>query len=343
MKTPSSAVEGRQNPLDVRKLSLLTQVLGINALLVTATVFLATVAFDLQLGTGAAKGREFLVLVLAVLVTLLANSFLLRRRFEPLERLISAMEQADLTARTGRAISSADDSQEVRRLHVTFNRMLDRLEAERREGARGVVRAQEQERQRLAQDLHDEVNQALTAILLRLEAALAAAPAPLRRELETTKELTTRAMEELLHLARELRPTALDDHGLLAALRTQVRDFGEQTGIDAEFRRQGEVPRLTDEQQLVLYRVTQESLSNVAQHADATRVLVELSSIGRIVLRIADDGRGVPGGASGHAKGREGGLGLSGMRERAVLVGGHLSIHSSEGAGTTVTLTMSPT
>ena len=325
----------------MRKLSLLTQVLGINALLVTATVFLATVAFDLQLGTGAAKGREFLVLVLAVLVTLLANSFLLRRRFEPLERLISAMEQADLTARTGRASSTTDDSEEVRRLHVTFNRMLDRLEAERREGARGVVRAQEQERQRLAQDLHDEVNQALTAILLRLEAALAEAPPPLRRELETTKELTTRAMDELLHLARELRPTALDDHGLLAALRTQVRDFGEQTGIDAEFRRQGEVPRLTDEQQLVLYRVTQESLSNVAQHADASHVLVELSSIGRIVLRIADDGRGVPGGASGYAKGREGGLGLSGMRERALLVGGHLSIHSTEGAGTTVTLTMS--
>jgi len=325
----------------VRKLSLLTQVLGINALLVTATVFVATVAFDLQLGTGASQRREFLVLVLAVLVTLLANSFLLRRRFEPLERLISAMEQADLTAQSGRADSSEADSQEVQRLHATFNRMLNRLEAERREGARGVVRAQEQERQRLAQDLHDEVNQALTAILLRLEAALPEAPPGLRRELETTKALTTRAMEELLHLARELRPTALDDHGLLAALRTQVHNFGEQTGIDAEFRRQGEVPRLTDDQQLVLYRVTQESLSNVAQHAGASRVLVELSSIGRIVLQIADDGCGLAGGASGFAKGREGGLGLSGMRERAVLVGGNLSIHSTEGAGTTVTLTMS--
>jgi two-component system sensor histidine kinase UhpB len=324
----------------VKKLSMLTQILGINALLVTVTVFVATVAFDLELGTGASQRREFLVLLLAVLVTLLANSFLLRRRFEPLERLISAMEQADLTTTGGRADSGEGGSLEVQRLNATFNRMLDRLEAERREGARGVVRAQEQERQRLAQDLHDEVNQALTAILLRLEAALPDAPPALRRELETTKALTSRAMEQLLGLARELRPAALDDHGLLAALRTQVRDFSEQTGIDAEFRRQGVVPRLTDEQQLAIYRVTQESLSNVAQHADAGRVLVELSSIGRIMLRISDDGRGVPGGAGGFTKGREGGLGLSGMYERAVLVGGNLSIYSTEGAGTTVTLTM---
>jgi two-component system sensor histidine kinase UhpB len=321
----------------VKKLSMLTQILGINALLVTVTVFVATVAFDLELGTGASQRREFLVLLLAVLVTLLANSFLLRRRFEPLERLISAMEQADLTTTGGRADSGEGGSLEVQRLNATFNRMLDRLEAERREGARGVVRAQEQERQRLAQDLHDEVNQALTAILLRLEAALPDAPPALRRELETTKALTSRAMEQLLGLARELRPAALDDHGLLAALRTQVRDFSEQTGIDAEFRRQGVVPRLTDEQQLAIYRVTQESLSNVAQHAGAGRVDVELSSVGRTILRVRDDGQGFT--SLPRANGRAH-LGLSGMRERALLVGGRLNIYSEPGEGTTIELTM---
>jgi two-component system, NarL family, sensor histidine kinase UhpB len=324
----------------MKRLSLFSQILAINALLVTATVFVASVAVDLSV-SDAGRHREFLVLVLALLVTLLANALLLRRRLRPLGRLISAMEEADLTSGAGRIEATRADPDEVVRLQAAFNRMLDRLEAERRDAARSVLRAQEQERQRLAQDLHDEVNQALTAILLRLEAAAQAAPPELRRELQTTKDLATQAMEELLHLARELRPTALDDHGLLPALRTQVSNFAERTGIDAHFRRRGDVPWLTDEQQLVLYRVTQESLSNIAQHAGAHRVIVELSSIGRLVLRISDDGRGLVGGANGKAPDRQGGLGLSGMRERALLAGGELSIHSTEGRGTIVTLTMS--
>ena len=140
-------------------------------------------------------------------------------------------------------------------------------------------------------------------------------------------------MDELLNLARELRPTALDDHGLLPALRQQVRDFTERTGIHADFQRRGPVPPLSDDQQLVIYRVTQESLSNVAQHAHASSVEVELSFVGRTVLRIADDGRGVNGA-------RNGGLGLSGMRERALLVGGTLDVRSTRGKGTTVILAM---
>ena len=323
----------------MKRLSLFSQILAINALLVTGTVFVASVAVDLSVGDAGTR-REFAVLVVALLVSLLANALLLRRRFQPLERLIRSMEEADLTSGGGRVQAARSDADEVIRLQAAFNRMLDRLENDRREGARNVLRAQEQERQRLAQDLHDEVNQALTAILLRLEAATQDAPPPLRRELETTKHLATQAMEELLHLARELRPTALDDHGLLPALRTQVSDFAEQTGIDAQFHRRGDVPSLTAEQQLVLYRVTQESLSNIAQHADARKVSVELSSIGRIVLRIADDGRGLDGVADGRPRGARGGLGLSGMRERALLVGGELSIHSGEGSGTVVTLTM---
>jgi two-component system sensor histidine kinase UhpB len=170
--------------------------------------------------------------------------------------------------------------------------------------------------------------------MLRLQASIQEATPELRRELRETQRLAGQAMEELLNLARELRPTALDDHGLLPALRGQVRDFADRTGIHADFRRRGEVPPLTDDQQLVIYRVTQESLSNVAQHAAANHVTVELSFVGRTVLRIADDGRGVQGE-------RNGGLGLTGMHERALLVGGDLDIHSANGRGTTVTLTMS--
>src|SRR6185437_13212719 len=152
---------------------------------------------------------------------------------------------------------------------------------------------QERERRRIAQDLHDEVNQALTAVSLRLQASIAHAPEDLRRELTETKRLAGQAMEELLALARQLRPAVLDDLGLLPALKTQVRDFGDQTGIQAAFNVRGTISELPPDQQLVVYRVTQESLSNVAQHSGAGKVDVELSfEDPGTRLRIADDGRG---------------------------------------------------
>jgi two-component system sensor histidine kinase UhpB len=200
-----------------------------------------------------------------------------------------------------------------------------------------VLRAQEQERSRIAQDLHDEVNQALTGILLRLEATMSDAPPHLVAELADTKALATQAMEELLHLARELRPTALDDHGLVPALASQIASFGERTGIRSRFQPpMGQLPRLSDEEQLVIYRVTQESLSNIVQHAGATRVDVELNTVGRTVLRVRDDGKGFE---SRNGRGRNR-LGVSGMRERALLVGGNLAIFSTPGEGTTIELTM---
>ena len=161
------------------------------------------------------------------------------------------------------------------------------------------------------------------------------APPELERELGETKRLAAQAMDELLHFARELRPTALDDHGLLPALHAQVRDFGERTGIEAEFRRYGAIPHLSDEQQLVIYRVTQESLSNVAQHSRARHVRVELSFTGRTVLKVRD-GRGF----TAMTRARNGGLGLSGMRERALQIDGRLAIRSDTRSGTLVELVM---
>ncbi len=304
--------------------SLFSQVLGVNLLLVAATVILtATVA----------GGRESPPLIAGALVaTLAGNALLLRRRFLPLDELASTMERVDLGKSEGR-VPVRGGSDEVTRLTASFNRMLARLEVERRQAGMAAVRAQERERQRIAQDLHDEVNQALTAVLLRLEASMHHAPPGLHDELQETKRLATQAMEELLQIARQLRPTVLDDHGLLAALHTQVSDFSEQTRIRTQFAAKGTPPRLTPEQQLALYRVTQESLSNVAQHAGASKVDVELSFVGRTMLTITDDGRGF-------ARRREGGLGLSGMRERALLAGGQLAIWSEDGNGTRVELTI---
>jgi two-component system sensor histidine kinase UhpB len=275
------------------------------------------------------------VLGLALVATLLGNWLLLRRRFIPLERLISAMEQVDL-ASANQQLAACDrvDSAEAHRLEAAINRMLTRIVASRREAGRAAVQAQERERRRIAQDLHDEVNQALTAVSLRLQASIEHAPDDLRHELTETKRLAGQAMEELLALARQLRPAVLDDLGLLPALKTQVRDFADQTGIQAAFNVHGPVLELAPEQQLVVYRVTQESLSNVAQHSGAGKVEVELSfEEPGTRLRIADDGRGF-------TERREGGLGLSGMRERALLAGGQLSILSGQGRGTRVELTL---
>jgi two-component system sensor histidine kinase UhpB len=305
----------------------------VNLLLVAATVLIAALVVDAHFTT-VIRGREMFVLALAVVATFAGNWLLLRRRFEPLDDLISTMEHVDLAQ--PHAIASAaprTDNSEVERLDHAFHRMISRLEAERREAGRAAISAQERERRRIAQDLHDEVNQALTAVSLRLQASIEHAPAELQSELIETKRLSSQAMEELLTLARQLRPAILDDHGLIPALQAQVRDFGDQAGIRATFNARGAPARLTPEQQLVIYRVTQESLSNIAQHSGAGRVDVELSFIGRTLLRISDDGQGFEGP-------RDGGLGLSGMRERALLAGGQLGIWSGAGQGTRIELTI---
>jgi two-component system sensor histidine kinase UhpB len=320
----------------MRQRTLLTQVLAVNTLLVGLVAFVAAIVARDRLQE-ATSLQGLLMIGLAVLSAILLNSILLRRRLAPIDRLVETMSHVDLASPGMRAAASPGASREVERLTADFNRMLERLEQERREAGRAVLRAQEEERSRIAQDLHDEVNQALTAILLRLEATIADAPEGLRDELRESKQLVAQAMDELLVLARQLRPTALDDHGLVPALASQISDFGDRTGIRSSFANHGPLPMLSDEEQLVLYRVTQESLSNIAQHSGAGKVDVELSTVGRTVLRVRDDGNGFKGAPRSNGRAH---LGLSGMRERALLVGGELSIFSQPGGGTTIELTM---
>jgi two-component system, NarL family, sensor histidine kinase UhpB len=312
--------------------SLLAQVVAVNLFVIAATALIATLLVDERLHSF--EPSQALVFGMAIAATSLGNWVLLRRRFDPLDRLISAMEAIDLAAPQPPASSpTANKSADVQRLEAAFQRMIGRLEAERRRAGRAAIQAQERERHRIAQDLHDEVNQALTAVSLRLQATIEQAPEDLRGELVETKRLATQAMQELLTIARQLRPAVLDDHGLTAALHSQVRQFADQTGIVASFDASGPPGKLTPEQQLVLYRVTQESLSNIAQHAHASHVEVHLSINGTTVLRISDDGRGFEGE-------RTGGLGVPGMRERALLVGGQLTISPAEPVGTRVELTL---
>jgi two-component system sensor histidine kinase UhpB len=315
----------------MRKPALATQILAINALLITATGLAAIGVARLSLYDVVGR-RQALVLVAGILGAVLVNGVVLRRRFAPLEKLIDLMERIDLTRPGVRAEVPEADSADVIRLVQGFNRMLGRLEDERSRTAAAVLQGQESERARLARDLHDECNQALTGVLLRLQATMQHAPEHLQAELRDTKEVATAAMEELLRLARELRPAALDDHGLQAALRTQLHRFTDQTGVPADLRIYDELADLAEHEQTVVYRVVQESLSNVARHAQASHVVVELGrDHGRPVVRVADDGVGFTGPTGD-------GIGLVGMRERARLARGRLEVQSSAGRGTVVEL-----
>jgi two-component system, NarL family, sensor histidine kinase UhpB len=315
--------------------SLAGQVLAVNVLLVVATLFAASAAANLNLDLHDER-LSFLLLALTILLVLLVNMMMLRRRFLPLERLIASIEAIDPAA-PGELTLPSDprESEEVNRLAASFRRMLGRIEDERRRSGRLVLRTQEEERRRLARDLHDEVNQALTAILLRLEALSQAAPPELSGELVELKRLVNQAMNELLQLARQLRPTALDDHGLLPAMVSQVRRFAAQTGIKADLSTRGENTPLEPDEEIAVYRIAQEALANIARHAEATVVEVGLrTDENGVELTVRDDGRGFePTRAAGGA-----GLGLGGMAERARLVGGELTIESQPGTGTELCL-----
>ncbi len=320
----------------LNRTSLSKQILTVNAALTAATVLAVTVAFrsgiDTTVGT-----RRLDLLVAATLATVLVNGFVLRRRFAPLERLIDAMEQIDSSQGSARPVLPPGETDEVIRVHHAFDRMLDRLDDERNRTAGAVLRGQEAERTRIARDLHDEANQALTGVLLRLQASAERAPEELRAELRETREAVAQAMTELLQLARDLRPTALDDLGLAAALRTKISEFSKRTGVAAELDLPAGIDDLGADEQIVIYRVVQESLSNVAQHARAGYVHVALEhGAGGTTARVTDDG-------CGFAPSPGDGLGLTGMRERAVLVGGSLDVRSRPGAGTSIELRLGET
>src|SRR4051794_11880545 len=313
-----------------RRESLVGQVVAINVLLVVAVLFAATAAAGLDLAVSDQRLRYGAVAI-SILLLLIVNMILLRRRFSPLESLIARLEEIDPAQPTAQFVIPRTTVEEVERLAIAFRRLLRRIEDERRRSGRLVLRAQEEERRRLARDLHDEVNQALTAILLRLQALSEEAPDELASQIRELKNLVNQAMEELLRLARQLRPASLDDLGLIAALEGQLARFSEQTGIQAVLHSEGAPEAISEEQQTVIYRVVQEALSNTAQHSGATFVDFELRVFPShgVELRVRDNGQGF----NSAAQAEGGGIGLAGMAERARLVGGELSVTSAPGTG----------
>jgi two-component system sensor histidine kinase UhpB len=241
------------------------------------------------------------------------------------------MSKVDLLRPGHRATGFERSSSEVLALADAFNAMLARLEEERRQSSARALAAQEDERRRIARELHDEIGQTLIAVALRAEHAAEDA-ADGRGTLDQLAETVQHTLEDVRRISRELRPEALDELGLVNALIALCSRVEQQSTLRVHRRLRGPLPPLSPDVELAIYRIAQEALTNVVRHSGASEVTLALSvSDGELVLTLSDNGHGLPDPVS------EGG-GLAGMRDRALLIGGELDIESADGGGVSVTL-----
>ncbi|MGW4408256.1 HAMP domain-containing sensor histidine kinase [Nonomuraea sp. NPDC004702] len=307
--------------------ALFRRLFVINALVFAAGTFVlalspATVSSPVLL-------TEIPVLLIGLALILAANAFLVRASLAPLTSLTALMRRVDLLHTHDRLPAGNRD---LRGVTDTFNQMLDRLEEERSVASAQALAAQEAERGRIARELHDEIGQSLTVALLALKRVRDRAPAELADELGHAQEAIRTSLDEVRQVAHRLRPGVLEDLGLTSALTALATDLSQTGTVEVTRRLAAGLPPLSSEVELVLYRIAQESLTNVARHAQATRATLTLTpDDGDLVLRVTDDGRGGIG---------EPGAGIRGMHERALLIGARLSVHSPPGGGTEIVLTV---
>jgi two-component system sensor histidine kinase UhpB len=308
-------------------LSLFWRVFAVNAGLlgaIAALLLFSPVEIDAPI-----KATQALIVVGGLAITLATNAVLLRRAFAPLARLARRMDTVDLL-RPGQSlpVSTGD---EVGRVVAAFNQMLDRLESERHENARRVLAAQEAERLGIARDLHDEVGQLLTGALLQLNSIGDTAPTR-DAEIEPAREAVRLAVDEVRRISSELRPETLEHLGLVSALTELATTFQRVSGVQVERRFDDSLPPLPADVELAVYRIAQESLTNVVRHSEARHVTIVLErGLDSVVLRVVDDGRGFDGPPVEHG-------GLRSMRERAVAIGGPLAIEQGAAGGVAVRL-----
>ena len=316
-----------------RALSLLWWVFLANSAVLVVALLLLTysqIEIDAPIESG-----EFALLLAGFVVLVALNLVLLRRVLAPLFRLTEVMSSVD-PDRPGRRLTVVDPrSAEGQAMAHAFNAMLDRLETARREAARTALAAQEAERLRVAQELHDEIGQTLTAVTIQAERAADSDPALASQALLRVAHAVRESLDEVRRIARELRPEALDDLGLVNALIALCSRMDAQDGPRVRRDLQGTLPAMSADVELVIYRIAQESLTNALRHSGAGSVTVSLGADARTVtLAVADDGEGMPGQLP------PGTAGIAGMRERAMLVGGRLAIGSRRGQGTEVRLSI---
>lgn len=287
-------------------------------------------------------GNDVLRFIAAGLIfTLVVNFALLRVAFAPLFRLhsvIEAVRSGEFTARSPQIPGDPD----VSRLTEAFNLMLDRLNDYRQSVSSQILRALEDERKRIARELHDETSQALTSIIIAQEMVEQGLPEgdPLRDRVRFAREYTLRTLDEIRRLTFDLRPSILDDLGLVPAIRWYLKNRLAADGLHIylEVAPEAEEVRLPEETEITLFRIVQEALTNVRKHSRATEVTVRIwLTPGRLHARVADNGIGFNTEEAFHADARGRGLGLLGMRERAALVkGANLRVESTSGRGSVV-------
>ena len=301
-----------------RYVSLIWRVAILNAGLLVAVVAVTLLVLAPRKFSSFALD-EAAVLVAALALVALGNLMLLRRVVRPLAQLTELARRVDLS-RPGVRMPDATPSSEAGELALTFNAMLARLEAERREATGRVLAGQEAERLRIAQELHDQIGQELTAVLLGLARVRNLAPAELAGPLAEIQETVRGSLEDVRRIALELRPEALDELGLVSALAVLGTRFSERSGLAVTQRIDDDLPALGPDTELVVYRVAQEGLTNVARHSGAATATLTVARDGAdLIVEVVDAGRGLPAGAP------QGG-GIKGMRERAALVGGRLAL-----------------
>jgi len=282
------------------------------------------------------------MLIVGFCGSVLINAAVLTLALQPLhalERTVDRVAAGDLSARAQPVLFRDPD---VERLGETLNTMLDVLGEHRallQKLSEQVLEAQEDERKRIARELHDETAQALTTLLIRLKILeRARSETEMRGQINELRELTAETLEAVRSLAVELRPATLDDLGLIAALEAYTDSYATRIPLPVEFSAQGfddQTNRLPPQIELVLYRVVQEALTNVAKHSGAAHVRVTLRlNMQEAVAVVADDGHGFD--VEDVMRSRERGLGLFGMQERLALVQGQLVIDSAPGRGTRI-------
>jgi two-component system sensor histidine kinase UhpB len=300
-------------------------VLGVSAVLLIATPVRITPKI---------AAAEAALVVAGFLAMAAISLLLLRGVLAPVRRLAAVMGEID-PANPGRRLDEREARYgEVITVAHAFNAMLGRLEDERRESSRRVLEAQEAERVRIARELHDDIGQTLTATAIEAERAAGTATDDRAQALRRAATAVRESLDDVRRIARELRPEALDDLGLVNALISLCRRVDAQSGLRVRIHVAEALPALPPEAEVVVYRVAQESLTNVIRHAGARTADVTLrDGQDALILTVRDDGAGLPAGAQA-----EGGTGLAGMRERAMLVDGRLTLRSSPGGGTEVEL-----
>lgn len=306
--------------MEQHRLTLSTRVILTNGVLFALGT--ALLAFSPATVSPEPVVSEVVVLVFGLSVMILANALLVRASLRPLDQLLGDIAAARGSERA--ELLPVPDRAPAHDLAQAINDLLVRIEEGRRERDVAALAAQEAERARIAQELHDGVGQSLTAVLL----GLGRLDDP---SLEPVREGVRNSLDEVRRVARQLRPHVLEDLGLTSALTSLTtelfadQDTRVQRGINPG------LPPLDEAVELVVFRVAQEALTNVARHARAGEVALTLGMKGdHLVLTVADDGIGIPPGATG--------TGLRGMAERAALVGGRVRVSRGDGGGTRVTL-----